>query len=197
MKSNEKNQQPEREKTMKPQVTQFKEAGPHARPALYRALALLAALACWSNSRLLADNIVTSAPPSIIRNTLGLFLEMAARDPGLTSLLGKHKLLLQYSIRDLGVNCYIGFDGTKVVAALDHPWRQPEVVFVSDASTLDSLLRDAGGETDAQMTVHLGLVRKLKLSKDLKPIRAALGRIYNAACEKAAAETARRKSTSG
>jgi hypothetical protein len=197
MKSNEKNQQPEREKAMKPQISETKGTNPLTRPILGRALALLAALACWSNSRLLADNIVTSAPPSIIRNTLGLFLEMAARDPGLTSLLGKHKLLLQYSIRDLGVNCYIGFDGTKVVAALDHPWRQPEVVFVSDASTLDSLLRDVGGETDAQMTVHLGLVRKLKLSKDLKPIRAALGRIYSAACEKATAEAASKKVTNG
>jgi hypothetical protein len=126
-----------------------------------------------------------------------MFLEMAARDPVLTSLLGKHKLLLQYSIRDLGLDCYVGFDGARVVAALDHPSRKPEVVFVSDASTLDNLLRDVGGEADAQMTVHLGLVRKLKLSKDLKPIRAALGRIYSAACDKATAEAASKKLTNG
>ena len=174
---------------MKPQITELKASGA-TRPAFSGALACLAALACLGNSPLLADNIVTATPPSAVHTTLRLFLDMAARDPVVTSLLGKHKLLLQYSIRDLRLECYVGSDGKRAVAAFGRPARKAEVVFVSDAGALDSLLRDVGGEADTQMTVDLNIVRKIKLLKDLKPIRAALARVYKAACERVNTEAA-------
>lgn len=176
---------------MKPHNTKTNRPGSHARRAVPGALAFLAAIACWSHGPLMADNIVTSAPPSVIQKNLGRFLEMAPRDPEIAFLLGKHKLLLQYFIRDLSLKCYVGFDGTRIVAALGAAPREPEVVFVSDACALDKLLRDAAGGSDAKMTVHLGLGRKLKLAKDLKPIRAALARIYQAAGDNPTPEVAR------
>ena len=142
-------------------------------------------------SRLLADNAVTSAPaPALFQKTLGVFLDLAQRDPAVCALLAKHKLMLQYSVRDLGLDCCIGFEHGRIIAAFGQPSQTPEVLFESDALAFDDLLRDAGGEAETQMRVHLGIVRKLKLAKDLKPIRAALARVYCAAREHVIADTA-------
>src|SRR5258708_23352871 len=41
------------------------------------------------------------------------FVKLAAADETLASLLAKHRLNLQYTLRDLGLDFYIGFDGAK------------------------------------------------------------------------------------
>ena len=176
---------------MKTLITETKADSPLTRRLGHPALALFVIAACLGPDQLPADTIVTSTPPLAIRQTLSLFLDLARRDSALAFLLAKHKLLLQYSICDLGLDCYVGTEGRAIVADFGLPARKAELVFVSDAGTLHHLLRDADSEADAQMAVHLGIVRKLKLAKDLKPIRAALARLYNDACKKIDEESSR------
>src|SRR4051812_43966993 len=84
--------------------------------------------------------IATTKPPVLFQKTLREFITMAGDDHALGALLAKHRLTLQYTLKDLDKQCYIGFDGEKVVGAFGQPSRPAELVFVSDAGTMDRLL---------------------------------------------------------
>ena len=124
---------------------------------------------------------VTMASQKPFEKTLREFVSRAAKDSALSALLAKHQITLQYTIADLGVQCYVGFDGKKVVGQFGKPTRPSELVFVSDAKTLDRILR--GEDCEMDVTVHLSLLRKLSLRRDLTQIRTALARVYLAVCD--------------
>lgn len=127
----------------------------------------------------------TNPTQSAFESTLREFVSLAAKDVALSSLLAKHRIALEYTITDLGLQCFVGFDGEKVVGAFGKPERRSELVFVSDSKTLYRVLR--GEDCEMDVAVHLNLLRKLSLKRDLKEIRSALARVYELACEKAVA----------
>jgi hypothetical protein len=118
--------------------------------------------------------------------SLRQFIKLAPADPALCALLSKHRIALQYEIKDLGLDCYLGFEAGKVVGAFGKSARLSELVFVSDSRTMDKVLRGDNGKADMEVDVNLDLLRKLSLRKDLKQIRAALARVYAEACQAAA-----------
>jgi hypothetical protein len=125
--------------------------------------------------------------PAGFEKTLRLFLALAAEDQTLRSLLAKHRLTLQYGIRDIGLDCFVGFNGSNVVATIGR-CAKPDICLVSDAATLDQALRSGKSQSQMQVTTHMGLVRKFKLSKDLDAILGALSRAYVLAGQKAQME---------
>ena len=114
---------------------------------------------------------------------------MAAKDQAVSSLLIKHRLMIEYTIADSGLHCYVSFDGGKIVSAFSKPSRQAELAFVSKATTLDRLLRGEDCLSEMEVALHLGVVRKLSLRRDLKKIRAGLAHVYSSACDRISADT--------
>ena len=111
------------------------------------------------------------------------FLKLGAADHALTSLLSKHRLLLEYTIADRGLHCYLGFADGKIVGDFGEPSKRAELAFVSSSGTLDRLLRGEDCQSEADVKVHLDLLGKIALKRDLKLLRAALARVYGAACD--------------
>jgi hypothetical protein len=128
------------------------------------------------------SNSVTAPISTQFEQQLRLLLQMATADPVLEALLTKHQLTLQYSVSDLGLNLYVGFNGVRMVGAFGLPAQRPQLLLVSDAVTLHRLLSGEFCDSEMKVTVHLGLRRKLRLSRDLEQIQAALTRVYTRAC---------------
>src|SRR5437763_2322619 len=135
-----------------------------------------------SQTKTSAADIAASAPATFER-TLREFVKMAAADPMVGALLSKHRVVMEYTVADLDLHCYVGFAEGKVVGAFGQPARQSELDFVSNAGTLDRLLRGEDCQSEMQVSVHLDLLRKLSLKRDLKRLRAALVHVYAIARE--------------
>ena len=150
---------------------------------LLTSLAGLLANAAAADSRPIGIAPVTSvnAGCSNLEKTLGEFVKLAATDAKLTTFLCTNKLLIEYRISDSELTIFLGLDGDKMVSAFGQPPHPAELTMISDAQTLDRVLR--GESTDLKLTVslRLSLARKLELSRNRATLREHLSRVYSQA----------------
>lgn len=131
------------------------------------------------------NSVPTKATVNTRKQVFEEFVKLAAADETLVSLLANHRLSLQYTLRDLGLDFYIAFDGSKIVGGVGQPPRPCDLVFVSNSVALDKLLRGDEDVPGMDVVVHLNLLRKLSLKRDLKALRKALTEVYTRACANA------------
>lgn len=122
-----------------------------------------------------------------IRNTveelLRRFCEKAVADPALRAFAAKRRVMTHYTMTDLGLEFYIGFQDGEVVAGLGAPPTPAEVRMKATAEVLDGILTGRLSGQKAAMSGKLSFSGDIRTAMGVQRVQGDLIRLYTAARE--------------
>lgn len=116
---------------------------------------------------------------------LSRFCEMAVADPALNQFASGKKVTTHYTISDLGLEFYLGFQDGKVLAGLGTPPEPAEVRMKADVETMDGILSGRISGTKAAMSGKLSFTGDVRLAMGLQRIQGEIIRLYTLARKEA------------
>jgi len=116
---------------------------------------------------------------------LSRFCEMAVADPVLNQFASGKKVTTHYTISDLGLEFYLGFQDGKVLAGLGTPPEPAEVRMKADVETMDGILSGRISGTKAAMSGKLSFTGDVRLAMGLQRIQGEIIRLYTLARKEA------------
>ncbi len=133
--------------------------------------------------------MTTVAPVSDLRTRmeeiLRRFCEKAAADPALTAFAAKRRVFSHYTVTDLGLEFYVGFQDGQVLAGLGAPPAPAEVRMKATAAVLDEILTGRLSGNKAAMSGKLSFSGDVRTAMGLQRIQGDMVRLYTAAREEA------------
>jgi L-ribulose-5-phosphate 4-epimerase len=124
-----------------------------------------------------------------IRNTVEeivrRFCEKAVADPALREFAARRRVMTHYTMTDLGLEFYIGFQDGQVVAGLGAPPTPAEVRMKATAEVLDSILTGRLSGQKAAMSGKLSFSGDVRTAMGVQRVQGDLIRLYTAAREEA------------
>jgi len=124
-----------------------------------------------------------------IRNTVEeivrRFCEKAVADPALREFAARRRVMTHYTMTDLGLEFYIGFQDGEVVAGLGAPPTPAEVRMKATAEVLDGILTGRLSGQKAAMSGKLSFSGDVRTAMGVQRVQGDLIRLYSAAREEA------------
>ncbi len=119
-----------------------------------------------------------------MQKILKALIERCKTDAELVELMRKQRIMLQYTLDDLGMEFHFGFRDGDIVGDFGAPRKKAaEVHLSSTAEVFDSILLGHKELKEATIELNLSLIGKVKLSKAMPKIGVELKRLYKAACD--------------
>ena len=113
------------------------------------------------------------------------FCEKAVADPALREFAARRRVMTHYTMTDLGLEFYIGFQDGQVVAGLGAPPTPAEVRMKATAEVLDSILTGRLSGQKAAMSGKLSFSGDVRTAMGVQRVQGDLIRLYTAAREEA------------
>ena len=113
------------------------------------------------------------------------FCEKAAADPALREFAARRRVMTHYTMTDLGLEFYIGFQDGEVVAGLGAPPTPAEVRMKATAEVLDGILTGRVSGQKAAMSGKLSFSGDVRTAMGVQRVQGDLIRLYTAAREEA------------
>lgn len=130
---------------------------------------------------------VAGSTEHAIRNTveelLRRFCEKAVADPALRAFAAKRRVMTHYTITDLGLEFYIGFQDGEVMAGLGPSPTPAEVRMKATAPVLDDILTGRISGQKAAMSGKLSFSGDVRIAMGVQRVQGDLIRLYTAARE--------------
>ena len=111
------------------------------------------------------------------------FCEKAVADPALREFAARRRVMTHYTMTDLGLEFYIGFQDGQVVAGLGVPPTAAEVRMKATAEVLDSILTGRLSGQKAAMSGKLSFSGDVRTAMGVQRVQGDLIRLYTAARE--------------
>ena len=111
------------------------------------------------------------------------FCEKAVADPALREFAARRRVMTHYTMTDLGLEFYIGFQDGQVVAGLGAPPTAAEVRMKATAEVLDSILTGRLSGQKAAMSGKLSFSGDVRTAMGVQRVQGDLIRLYTAARE--------------
>jgi L-ribulose-5-phosphate 4-epimerase len=113
------------------------------------------------------------------------FCEKAVADPALREFAARRRVMTHYTMTDLGLEFYIGFQDGQVVAGLGAPPTAAEVRMKATAEVLDGILTGRLSGQKAAMSGKLSFSGDVRTAMGVQRVQGDLIRLYSAAREEA------------
>ena len=113
------------------------------------------------------------------------FCEKAVADPALREFATRRRVMTHYTMSDLGLEFYIGFQDGQVVAGLGVPPTPAEVRMKATAEVLDGILTGRLSGQKAAMSGKLSFSGDVRTAMGVQRVQGDLIRLYTAAREEA------------
>jgi L-ribulose-5-phosphate 4-epimerase len=113
------------------------------------------------------------------------FCEKAVADPALREFAARRRVMTHYTMTDLGLEFYIGFQDGQVIAGLGAPPTPAEVRMKATAEVLDSILTGRLSGQKAAMSGKLSFSGDVRTAMGVQRVQGDLIRLYTAAREEA------------
>ncbi len=113
------------------------------------------------------------------------FCEKAVADPALRAFAARRRVMTHYTMTDLGLEFYIGFQDGEVVAGPGAPPTPAEVRMKATAEVLDSILTGRLSGQKAAMSGKLSFSGDVRTAMGVQRVQGDLIRLYSAAREEA------------
>jgi len=113
------------------------------------------------------------------------FCEKAVADPALREFAARRRVMTHYTMTDLGLEFYIGFQDGQVVAGLGAPPTPAEVRMKATAEVLDGILTGRLSGQKAAMSGKLSFSGDVRTAMGVQRVQGDLIRLYTAAREEA------------
>ena len=113
------------------------------------------------------------------------FCEKAVADPALREFATRRRVMTHYTMTDVGLEFYIGFQDGEVVAGLGAPPTPAEVRMKATAEVLDSILTGRLSGQKAAMSGKLSFSGDVRTAMGVQRVQGDLIRLYTAAREEA------------
>ncbi len=130
---------------------------------------------------------VAGSTEQTIRNTveeiLRRFCEKAVADPALRAFAAKRRVTTHYTVTDLGLEFYIGFQDGEVIAGLGPSPTPAEVRMKATAQVLDDILTGRISGQKAAMSGKLSFSGDVRIAMGVQRVQGDLVRLYTAARE--------------
>ncbi len=124
-----------------------------------------------------------------VRNTLEeilrRFCEKAVADPALREFAARRRVMTHYTMTDVGLEFYVGFQNGQVVAGLGAPPTPAEVRMKATAEVLDGILTGRISGQKAAMSGKLSFSGDVRTAMGVQRVQGDLIRLYTAAREEA------------
>lgn len=124
-----------------------------------------------------------------VRNTLEeilhRFCEKAVADPALRDFAARRRVMTHYTMIDVGLEFYVGFQDGQVVAGLGAPPTPAEVRMKATAEVLDGILTGRISGQKAAMSGKLSFSGDVRTAMGVQRVQGDLIRLYTAAREEA------------
>lgn len=124
-----------------------------------------------------------------VRNTLEeilrRFCEKAVADPALREFAARRRVMTHYTMTDMGLEFYVGFQDGQVVAGLGAPPTPAEVRMKATAEMLDGILTGRISGQKAAMSGKLSFSGDVRTAMGVQRVQGDLIRLYTAAREEA------------
>lgn len=124
-----------------------------------------------------------------VRNTLEeilrRFCEKAVADPALREFAARRRVMTHYTMTDVGLEFYVGFQDGQVVAGLGAPPTPAEVRMKATAEVLDGILTGRISGQKAAMSGKLSFSGDVRTAMGVQRVQGDLIRLYTAAREEA------------
>jgi hypothetical protein len=118
-----------------------------------------------------------------MQRMLKTLIERCKTDPELVELVKKQKIILQYTLDDLGMDFHFGFRNGGIIGDFGAPKEKAAEVHLNSTTEIFSgILLGRKDLKEATTELNLSLIRKLKLAKDMPKIGAELKRLYQSVC---------------
>jgi autoinducer 2 (AI-2) kinase len=127
------------------------------------------------------EHAIRSTVEEIVRR----FCEKAVADPALREFATRRRVMTHYTMSDLGLEFYIGFQDGQVVAGLGAPSTPAEVRMKATAEVLDSILTGRVSGQKAAMSGKLSFSGDVRTAMGVQRVQGDLIRLYTAAREEA------------
>lgn len=114
---------------------------------------------------------------------LSRFCEKAVTDPALVAFAAKRRVFSHYTVTDLGLEFYVGFQDGRVLAGLGAPPAPAEVRMKATAAVLDEILTGRLSGNKAAMSGKLSFSGDVRTAMGLQRIQGDMVRLYTAARE--------------
>jgi len=113
------------------------------------------------------------------------FCEKAVADPALREFAARRRVMTHYTMTDLGLEFYIGFQDGEVVAGPGAPPTPAEVRMKATAEVLDGILTGRLSGQKAAMSGKLSFSGDVRTAMGVQRVQGDLIRLYSAAREEA------------
>jgi autoinducer 2 (AI-2) kinase len=120
-----------------------------------------------------------------VEEILRRFCEKAVADPALREFAARRRVMTRYTMTDLGLEFYIGFQDGQVVAGLGAPLIPAQVWMKATAEVLDGILTGRISGQKAAMSGKLSFSGDVRTAIGVQRIQGDLIRLYTAAREEA------------
>lgn len=124
-----------------------------------------------------------------VRNTLEeilrRFCEKAVADPALREFAARRRVMTHYTMTDVGLEFYVGFQEGQVVAGLGAPPTPAEVRMKATAEVLDGIFTGRISGQKAAMSGKLSFSGDVRTAMGVQRVQGDLIRLYTAAREEA------------
>jgi autoinducer 2 (AI-2) kinase len=122
---------------------------------------------------------------STVEEILRRFCEKAVADPALRAFAAKRRVMTHYTMTDLGLEFYVGFQDGEVVAGLGAPPTPAEVRMKATAEVLDGVLTGRLSGQRMAMSGKLSFSGDVRTAMGVQRVQGDLSRLYTAAREEA------------
>lgn len=133
------------------------------------------------------ESPMVTAPATDLRarmeDILRRFCEKAVADPALIVFAAKRWVFTHYTVTDLGLEFYIGFQDGHVLAGMSAPPAPAEVRMKATAQVLDEILTGRLSGNKAAMSGKLSFSGDVRIAMGVQRIQGDMVRLYTAARE--------------